>query len=102
MSNLIDSCQSASGPVTWEDAPKRTFSCRAMICKDEDGGFFAYATRLPGVVGEGDTFNDAVESVKVGFESVLAGYLSSGEIPWQDEVIHEQGILVSLSITVND
>jgi predicted RNase H-like HicB family nuclease len=72
-----------------------------MICKDEDGGYFAYATRLPGVVGEGDTFQEAVDSVREGFESVLSGYLAVGEIPWQDEDTHEQGILVSLAIRVD-
>ena len=103
MSNLIDRCQIENGlkPIEWEQAPKRTYACRAMICEDEDGGFFAYATRLPGVVGEGDTFQDAVESVKEGFESVLGNYLASGDIPWQDEVVHEQGTLVSLAIRVD-
>ncbi len=104
MTNLIDRCQYENGyiSVEWELVPERTFSCRAMVCEDEDGGYFAYATRLPGVVGEGGSFEEAVQSVKEGFESVLCDYLSHGEIPWQDEVIHEQGTLVSLSISVND
>jgi len=72
-----------------------------MICADECGGFYAYATRLPGVVGEGESFEEAVESVREGFVSVLSDYLENGEIPWEEEVIHDHGTLVSLSITVN-
>lgn len=104
MSNLTDRCQNENGyeSVKWEQAPERTFACLAMVCKDEDGGYFAYATRLPGVVGEGETFQEAVDSVREGFVSVLSGYLACGEIPWQDEDAPEQGTLVSLAISVND
>ena len=101
MLNLIELGQNYAS-VEWEQIPPGTYACRAMVCEDEDGGFFAYATRLPGVVGEGETFKEAMQSVREGFESVMCDYLSHGEIPWQNEVIHEQGTLVSLSISVND
>ena len=85
----------------WENLAKGTYACRALVCQDERGGFYAYATRLPGVVGEGETFEEAVESVREGFVSVLSDYLGNGEIPWGEEVIHDHGTLVSLTITVN-
>ena len=69
----------------WEPFDEATIQCRVVICPEEDGGFSAYATRLPGVVGQGDSFEECLEDVREAFRAAISTYRELGEvIPWED------------------
>ncbi|HEY2415741.1 MAG TPA: type II toxin-antitoxin system HicB family antitoxin [Pirellulaceae bacterium] len=77
--------------VAWEisdDAKSKVFECRVLICPEEDGGFSAHALKLPGVVSQGDTPEEAAERIGDAFRETLLVYQESGEsIPWEQVVI---------------
>jgi predicted RNase H-like HicB family nuclease len=61
--------------------------CRGFVYKDEDGRCCAYATRLPGVYGEGDTEAEAFNDLCDAFTFVLESYGETGKaIPWRDSL----------------
>jgi len=61
--------------------------CRGFVYQDEDGRFCAYATRLPGVYGEGDTAELAFADLCDAFAFALESYLESQEAPpWRDSL----------------
>jgi predicted RNase H-like HicB family nuclease len=69
----------------WADG--KPYECLVYICPDETGGFFAYAANLPGVVSQGETEEETIESIKEAFRGAIATYRESGEIiPWTSEV----------------
>lgn len=67
--------------------------CRAILIPDEEGGFTAIARNLPGVVSEGDTFDEAIRNIKDAFENALIAYAEQGmPIPWyHGKSTEEQG-----------
>lgn len=66
----------------------RVYQCRAMICPEPEGGYSAFALRLPGVVSQGESIEDAIDNLKEAFAGALEEYLSSGEaIPWKDVIV---------------
>ena len=85
----------------WSTLPTGTYLCRAIICAEVDGGFSAYAARLPGVVSEGDTFDEAVANVSEAFRGAIESYLSDGgSIPWVDEDSGDPGIQIDIPVTL--
>ncbi len=56
----------------------------------EDGGFFATIPSLPGVVGQGETADEALEDVKKALAFTLESMAESGEeLPPGDEIVRE-------------
>ncbi len=56
----------------------------------EDGGYVATVPSLPGVVGQGETEEEAFEDVKVALEFTLESMVERGEeLPPGDEVARE-------------
>jgi predicted RNase H-like HicB family nuclease len=81
--------------------PGRTYECKIAIIQEDDGGFSAHATDLPGAVGQGESVEEATQSVAEALQGVLASYKAAGRIPWtkiviHDEVICEKRILVNV------
>lgn len=70
----------------WEDhAESSIYQCRIILCPETEGGFSAHATRLPGVVSEGDTEVDAISNVKEAFRMAIKAYRDSGQtVPWEN------------------
>ncbi len=65
-----------------------TYECRALICPEAEGGFSAFALRLPGVVSQGETEEEAFANIVEAFQAVLRCYMDdAGEIPWEDAEI---------------
>ena len=63
---------------------KSMHECRAVIVPDEDGGYCAFARRLPGVVSQGDTVDEAFTNVCEAFAATLETYRElKMEIPWE-------------------
>lgn len=68
-----------------------TVECRGFVYKDEDGRYCAYATRLPGVYGEGETASEAFAELCEAFAFAVEMYHEEGKsIPWRDKLIHSQ------------
>lgn len=62
-----------------------TFECRAVICPEEEGGFSAFALKLPGVISQGETRDEAIENIREAFRGAVIAYREQGmEIPWED------------------
>lgn len=56
----------------------------------EQQGFYAYLDRLPGVVGQGETRQEAIEDVKKAFVAAAAEYERQGRaIPWTPKLKYE-------------
>ena len=56
----------------------------------EDGGYVATVPSIPGVVGQGETEEEALEDVKVAVEFTLESMIERGEeLPPGDEVARE-------------
>lgn len=71
--------------VTRTDDSRKRRECRVLLVPEEDGRFSAHALRLPGVVSEGDTIEEAIENISDAFKSAIAVYEEIGEtIPWGD------------------
>lgn len=69
----------------WEQLGDNVFECRAVICPEPEGGYSAYALRLPGVATQGDTIDEAVANMKEAFRGAVAVYQAENlPIPWED------------------
>lgn len=88
--------------VEWKQLPLRTFECKVLLCPEEGGGFSAHALRLPGVVSEGETVDEALENIEDAFRAAMHAYLESGDVPWEDNPVErtkgslERWILVNV------
>ena len=57
----------------------------ARLTEEDEGGYSSYAARLPGVISQGETIDEAVRNTEDAFRAVIASYREHGEaIPWQD------------------
>lgn len=63
---------------------KRAYQCRICVCEEAEGGYSAFAIRLPGVVSQGESLEEVLANIEDACREVIAEYLESGEIPWQD------------------
>ena len=69
----------------WHGFADKTFECRVLLCPEESGGFSAHAMKLPGVVTQGDTEQEALENIADAFKASIESYLAHGEtIPWTE------------------
>ena len=72
----------------WQTFGDRTFQCRVLLCPDELGGYSAHAMRLPGVVSQGETEEEALENIADAFTAAVESYLAhSTSIPWADNPV---------------
>jgi len=86
----------------WERVGDKTYECRVLLVPEEVGGFSAHALRLPGVVSQGDTVDEAIANITEAFRAAIQCYLEDGCIPWADAVVErvrgseERWILVNV------
>ena len=81
---------------------QRTFECRVLLCPEKGGGFSAHALRLPGVVSQGETVDDALCNIADAFQGAVQTYLENGgAIPWKDARIARKNGCVEGWILVN-
>lgn len=67
----------------WVSLSDRAYECRVLLVPESEGGYSAHATRLPGVVSEGETIEEALANVGEAFAGAVRAYLDSGrDIPW--------------------
>jgi predicted RNase H-like HicB family nuclease len=87
MSMLIEDRKASPADLVkciWEKQERR-YRCHVIICPEEDGGYSAVALRLPGVVSQGDTEDEALHNIAEAFRGAVQTYLDDdGGIPWQD------------------
>ena len=71
---------------TWEKL-ERTYRCQVILCPEEEGGYSALAKRLPGVVSQGETEDEALVNIAEALRGALSVYLGepNASIPWSDE-----------------
>src|SRR5690349_14857714 len=63
----------------------RTYECRVLLCPEEEGGFSAFAMKLPGVMSQGDSEQEALENIKDAFQAAIQSYTEAGKpVPWMD------------------
>jgi len=69
-----------------ENSGSSAFECRGFVYADlESGGYCAFAIRLPGVYGEGDTVEEAFADLCESFALAIEVYRDTGKpIPWRD------------------
>jgi predicted RNase H-like HicB family nuclease len=72
----------ATSEVQWSAPEVPTFECKVLLCPEEGGGYSAHALRLPGVVSEGETIDEALENIADAFQAAMQVYLESGSVPW--------------------
>lgn len=72
-------------PQQWRTLKgKRTYECRVLLSPEEEGGYSALALRLPGVVSQGETVQEALDNISEAFRGAVSLYLEEGNgIPWE-------------------
>ncbi len=90
-------------PSRWRTLDANTYEWRALVCPEAEGGFSVHALRLPGVVSQGETVEEALANIAEAFSAIVASYLDDGEdIPWcnveieRTEGCKERWILVNV------
>lgn len=75
---------SARDRTPWEHLQnKNVFECRVLLCPEDEGGYSAHALRLPGVVSQGDSIEEALGNVEDAFRETLISYREDNrDIPW--------------------
>ncbi len=74
--------------TAWETLEDNVYECRALLCPEAEGGFSAHAIRLPGVVSQGESVDEALKNISEAFQGAISVYLEQGnEIPWTDAEI---------------
>ena len=68
----------------WEHLQdKNVFECRVLLCPEDEGGYSAHALRLPGVVSQGDSIEEALNNIEDAFRETLLSYREERQdIPW--------------------
>lgn len=75
----------ASGCLEATTSLSLGYSCEIRISKDENGGFFGYVARLPGVVGEGENLEGTRANIAMALREVLTQYdEDKQQIPWRE------------------
>ncbi len=79
------------------------FTFGVVIRKDEEGGYWAEVPDLEGCYGQGDTFNETIESISNGLETHLAAMLEYGmDIPVSTKISAADGEVVYVAVTPNE
>jgi len=69
----------------WREFSGQTYECRVLLCPESTGGYSAIALRLPGVVSQGESVEDALKNVSEAFAAAVGVYLEEGgHIPWEE------------------
>jgi predicted RNase H-like HicB family nuclease len=59
--------------------------CRALVCPEEEGGYSVHCLNLPGVISQGDSFEEAIENITDAFRETVLYYRDANEtIPWAE------------------
>jgi predicted RNase H-like HicB family nuclease len=67
----------------WQSLDENTYECRVLLCPEEEGGYSAHALRLPGVVSQGESEQEALENIVDAFRAAVSLYREQGApIPW--------------------
>lgn len=62
---------------------EKTRRCSVYLLPEEDGGFSAIATDLPGVASQGETEEEALANIQEAYESAIRIYEQDREsVPW--------------------
>jgi predicted RNase H-like HicB family nuclease len=70
----------------------QAFECEVVILHEVDG-FSSQCTNLPGAFGEGNTEQDALDSISESLRCLLSMYKEDSCIPWSNKAI--EGEIVS-------
>ena len=69
----------------WKRLDENTYECRTLLYPEEEGGYSAHATRLPGVVSQGESASEALDNLADAFRAAMSVYREHGEaVPWTD------------------
>jgi len=81
--------------ISWEKMGDNTYECRVLLCPEEEGGYSAHAIRLPGVVSQGESIEEALSNISEAFRAAVSLYTELEEdIPWESmEMDRPQGSL---------
>ena len=78
-------------PILQALLAENTYKCRVLLCPEKDGGYSAHAIRLPGVVSQGESEEEALENIADAFRATISVYCEhGGTIPWTDIQIDPQ------------
>lgn len=87
-------------PSDWQPMPP-TLECRALLVP-EDGGYVVHCLRLPGVVSQGDTVQEALANIEDAFREAIRSYRDAGDdIPWEDVDVERTNDCLERWILVN-
>lgn len=63
------------------------YQCRVRLIPEDVGGYSAHALRLPGVVSQGESVEEALSNIAEAFRLALEEYQQAGErIPWTEDL----------------
>ena len=72
------------------------------LMPEESGGFFVFASLLPGVASQGETKEEALDNIAEAFHGVVEEYKASGQpIPWSKEAFPKPNNAIEQWILVN-
>lgn len=82
----VDSSQRSMKALNWNFyASGQAYVLVARLIEEKEGGYSSYAARLPGVISQGETIDEAVRNTEDAFRAAIGSYHEHGEaIPWQD------------------
>ena len=70
---------------SWRVFEDKTYECRVLVMPENEGGFSSHALRLPGVVSQGETIEEALDNIADAFRGAVSVYLEDGQpIPWEN------------------
>lgn len=79
------------------------FTFGAVIRKDGEGGYWAEVPDLEGCYGQGDTFNETIESISNGLETHLAAMLEYAmDIPEPTKIEAPDGEVVYVAVSPDE
>lgn len=91
-----------SNALNWQPLGDNTYECRVLLCPEPNGGYSAFAMRLPGVVSEGETIEEALGNIADAFQAAVQTYLDSSEsIPWSNVELERPNNCMERWILVN-
>ncbi len=79
------------------------FTFGTVVRKDDDGEYWVEVPDLEGCFGQGDTFNEAIESISNGLETHIAAMLERGmDVPEPTKIAASDGEVVYVAVTPNE
>jgi predicted RNase H-like HicB family nuclease len=69
----------------WETLGDRVYECRVLVCPEDEGGYSVHALRLPGVVSQGETIDEALANISEAFAGAMRVYLADNmDVSWEN------------------